>query len=147
MIRISIAIPGAVWEDFLSPDASTMESELGLPTPTRRRVGARGRQWLYADVDQRVALDLAEYLADRGGMLLDQGVSDPYDPFEKSMRATYRARRSGRRSGSARANSGPASSPPTLEALSRFDNVRRSGLESRYNQPRRLHLCTARTPQ
>jgi sugar phosphate isomerase/epimerase len=34
--------------------------------------------------------NLADYLDDRGGLLLSQGVSDPDDPFEKANRDAHR---------------------------------------------------------
>lgn len=88
-----IAIPGSVWDDFLSPDVSNMESELGLrdlrATPFYRRRG-KGGSHIYVDVPNVVAVELGEYLYDRADTLLGQSIDDPYDPFEKASRATYR---------------------------------------------------------
>jgi hypothetical protein len=89
----TIAVAESVWDDFLSPDASSMETELGLAecraVPFYRKAGKGGRR-VYRNVPQTIALELAEYLEGRGGTLLAQGVQDPYDEFEKASRATYR---------------------------------------------------------
>lgn len=88
-----IEVPGAVWEDFLDPDASGMELALGLrdrrATPFVRRYG-RGCSYRYSDVPRDVVVELAEYLVDRGDTLLGQGVSDPYDRGEKASRDALR---------------------------------------------------------
>ncbi len=90
MITIDVRIPGRVWYDFLDPSATDMQAELALPEPEHKRAG-KGSSFIYRDVPQAVALDLAEYLYDRGDMLLGQGICDPYDPFEKAARDTLRA--------------------------------------------------------
>jgi hypothetical protein len=87
-----IDIPGRVWEDYLDPAASGMQADLGLPNPEVLR---RGKGWTarYRDIDPAVAGELADYLDDRGNLLLGQGVDDPYDPVEKADRAMHRAAR------------------------------------------------------
>jgi hypothetical protein len=87
---IDIRVASSVWLDFLDPYASGMQAELGLPEPTFRRIG-NGGQYSYAAVPVDTALELAEYLYDRADTLLGQGISDPYDRFEKAARATLRS--------------------------------------------------------
>lgn len=86
----TISIPGRVWDDFLNSDVSEMEHDLGLPKSSRVRRG-RGFRAIYRNVPLGVAEELSGYLRDRGDTLLGQSISDPYDPFEKSARDTYRA--------------------------------------------------------
>lgn len=87
---MNITIPERVWNDYLSPDVSTMQAELGLPVPTYRKVG-RGGRYLYVGVPEHKARELAEYLFDRADGMLMQGIVDPYDRFEKAQRDTDRA--------------------------------------------------------
>jgi hypothetical protein len=90
---ITLTIPERVWDDYLNPDVSSMESELGLRAlraePFYRKRGKGGVR-VYDDVLERIALELAEYLHDRSDTLLGQSIADPYDPFEKADRATQR---------------------------------------------------------
>lgn len=86
----TISIPGRVWEDFLDPMCSGMQAELQLPEPRRVRAG-KGSRYVYDAVPKETALHLAGYLHDRGDTLLGQGISDPYDPFEKADRDMLRA--------------------------------------------------------
>jgi hypothetical protein len=67
---VLIRVPGVVFDDYLDPNATGMEAELGLGPRRYRRVGA-GRQVLY-DVPGSVALDLAGYLHDRAETLRGQ---------------------------------------------------------------------------
>jgi hypothetical protein len=89
----TVAIPERVWDDFLSPSVSSMESELGL-TPLRAepftRKRGKGAQCVYHNVSAEIRADLGRYLYDRGDLLLGQGVRDPYDPFEKAERDMLR---------------------------------------------------------
>lgn len=90
---ITVTIPESVWDDFLSPDVSQMEGELGLTElradPFYRRRG-KGGQRVYENVLRADALEIAGYLYDRGDLLLGQGISDPDDEFEKASRDCYR---------------------------------------------------------
>lgn len=81
MSGLTVKVPGVVWADFLDPRATEMQAELELPEPGRI---TRGRGWtaVYADVPVAVARELAEYLRDRGELLLSN--SDPaYDGRER----------------------------------------------------------------
>lgn len=88
-----LVIPESVWDDFLSPDVSQMEAELGLrdrrADPFFRKRG-KGGQRVYEDVPVEVALELARYLYGRGDTLLAQGIDCPDDPMEKAMRDMLR---------------------------------------------------------
>lgn len=90
MVTVKVAVPGRVWEDFLDPLCSGMQAELGLPQPKRVTAG-KGWRAVYEAVPTEVARELADYLYERGDLLLGQSVDDPYDPMEKAMRDTYRA--------------------------------------------------------
>lgn len=59
-----------VWDDYLDPSTSSMESELGLPQPQHRK-GV-----VTYEAPPRVAMELAGYLGDRGGTLLGQSGED-----------------------------------------------------------------------
>jgi hypothetical protein len=87
---VTVSMPGRVWDDFLNPDVSTMQAELGLPEPQRVKIG-KGLQVVYYDVPRPVAMEVADYLWSRGDMLIGQSISDPYDPMEKAARDTLRA--------------------------------------------------------
>jgi hypothetical protein len=89
-VKFKIDIPGRVWYDALDPNASGMQAELGLSEPTMVKRG-KGTTFRYADVPSETALEIAEYIGDRGSMLLAQGISDPYDPEEKAARDTLRS--------------------------------------------------------
>jgi hypothetical protein len=86
---ITVVIPESVWDDFLSPDCSGMEAELGLTElradPFYRRRGTGGQR-VYENVLRADALELAEYLYDRGDMLLGQD----YSTDDASTRDAYR---------------------------------------------------------
>lgn len=69
--KIDVAVPGAVYADYLDPNCSTMELELGLPPTTSRKRG-RGWQFHYAGVPINRAEALADYLHDRAEVLLGQ---------------------------------------------------------------------------
>lgn len=88
----TIDVPGRVWHDALDPLASGMEMDLGLGRCDSQRI-RRGHGFTvrYEGVPAQVARELADYLADRGETMLNQGVSDPYDPSEKADRDTQRA--------------------------------------------------------
>lgn len=87
---IDVSIPGRVWDDFLNPDVSEMQRDLGLSLPIRQKAG-KGFRVIYHALPLDVAAELAEYLHDRGDMLLGQSIADSYDPWEKASRDTYRA--------------------------------------------------------
>lgn len=90
---MKVIVPASVWQDFLDPAATGMESELGLrerrATPFFRKRG-KGGTYVYEDVSPEVAIELAGYLNDRGDTLLGQSIDDPYDSWEKSMRDMLR---------------------------------------------------------
>lgn len=77
-----ITMPDAVWEEYLNPDSTAIQAELGLPEPRIRRVG-RGFQDIYEGVDSEVANSLADYLESRALMLLNQ--------YDDGHRHTHRA--------------------------------------------------------
>jgi hypothetical protein len=85
---ITIKIPGNVWYDYLDPQATGMQAELGLPRAKSRQVG-KGWQAVYRDVDEAVVRELAKYLEDRAGTLLSQGWP-PYEADEQRERNTHR---------------------------------------------------------
>lgn len=89
----TVVVPESVWDDFLSPDVSQMEQELGLrdrrATPFFRKRGKGGTR-TYHHVPHHIVVELARYLHDRGDTLLAQGITDPDDPFEKANRDAYR---------------------------------------------------------
>lgn len=85
----TIRIPGRVYDDYLDPMVSGMAAELELAKPLFVKRG-KGTSALYAMTAEQ-ALEVAGYLHDRGVTLLGQGISDPYDPFEKADRDTHRA--------------------------------------------------------
>lgn len=88
---MTIRIPQSVYYDALDPGISGMHEEIGLPDPEYVRVG-KGASYLYKGVTIEQALDVAEYIGDRGSMLLGQGyrgMSD--DPEEMRARDCYRA--------------------------------------------------------
>jgi hypothetical protein len=74
-VLVSFSLPGIVWGDALDPDASTMQAELGLPEPERRKIG-RGAQYRYELVPLEVARELRLHLLDladcRGGQEGDE---------------------------------------------------------------------------
>jgi hypothetical protein len=83
-----IVVPARVWDDYLDPDTTTMQRELGLSsTPVYRRRG-RGGQYTYRDVSREVAGELAGYLEDRAGTLLCQSYEDPAErrPHHRALR-------------------------------------------------------------
>lgn len=84
-MRIDVQMPGRVWDDFLDPAATGMEAELELP---ERRVVKRGRgeSVFYDGVPDPIAAELADYLSDRAGLLLNN--SDP--EFDARERGIYR---------------------------------------------------------
>jgi hypothetical protein len=90
---ITFDVPQSVWLDTLDPLTSGMQAELvaedGLPLPVYVKRG-RGGSYRYVDAPVAAALELAKYIGDRGVTLLNQSVSDPYDPIEKAERDTYR---------------------------------------------------------
>lgn len=80
---VEVRVPGSVWDDFLTPLATEMQAELGLPRPRFVKRG-KGSTAIYADVPVDVARELAEYLISRGELLLSN--SDPeYDGLERGM--------------------------------------------------------------
>jgi hypothetical protein len=89
-MKYKIDIPGRVWWDALDPNASGMQAELGLSEPTMVKRG-KGMTFRYEDVPSETALEIAEYIGDRGSMLLGQSISDPDDPDEKAARDTLRS--------------------------------------------------------
>lgn len=90
-LHYTIKIPGSVWYDTLDPNVSGMEKEIGLPAPQSRKVG-KGEQFIYENVTAEQAEDVAEYLGDRGEMLLGQGYRGmSEDPEEMRSRNIYRA--------------------------------------------------------
>lgn len=69
--KIEIRVPGRVWDDYLDPNCSTMQVELGLDAvPQRWRKVGKGSQLIYSDVPLDIARELADYLNDRGRSLL-----------------------------------------------------------------------------
>lgn len=81
---VTFTVPGSVWYDTLDPLTSGMEAEIGLPEPSRRKVGT-GVQYIYEGVKLGAAEETADYLIDRGADLLRQDSGD-----DESTRATYR---------------------------------------------------------
>lgn len=84
-----VRIPGRVFDDYLDEKASGMAAALGLPEPGRRKAGKGWSYWYV--VSAAVAEELGRYLAGRAETLLGQGITDPYDPFEKRERDVHRA--------------------------------------------------------
>ena len=87
---VTIKLPGRVWDDYLDSGVSGMAAEIGLPDPMHVKHG-KGTRTIYQDVPADKAGEVADYLADRANLLLGQGISDPYDVFEKRDRDTHRA--------------------------------------------------------
>jgi hypothetical protein len=69
-MNIDIRIPGRVWYDYLDPMASGMAAEIGLPRPHWTKVG-KGHQAIYREVSVAQAREVAEFLMDRGFLLLN----------------------------------------------------------------------------
>lgn len=90
MNTVTIKLSGRIWDDYLNPAASGMAAEIGLPDPMHVKHG-KGSRVIFEDVPADDAKEVADYLADRANLLLGQGISDPYDPFEKADRDTHRA--------------------------------------------------------
>ena len=71
MDALTIKLPGSVWDDYLDPQTTNMEAELGLAPPRISKVGF-GHRMTYEGVSPEIALELAEYLEDRAGVLIGQ---------------------------------------------------------------------------
>lgn len=73
---MQLRIPGRVWYDALDPNASGMEAEIGLP---QRRVQPKGRgvTFVYDDVTDEQAAEVAEYLEERALLLSAQSGLGP----------------------------------------------------------------------
>lgn len=84
-MNVTVTMPRTVWDDFLDPLASGMQSELELPAPRHRALG-RGGQVIYDDVPIDIARELGDYLRSRAELLLSN--SDP--EFEARERGMYR---------------------------------------------------------
>ena len=94
MTTISLRIPSRVWYDYLDPNATAMHSELGLDDCPReyRRVGYGGT-FVYRDVPVDVARELADYLDDRGAMLIGQDDESLRPTHRRAMRLAEQIRR------------------------------------------------------
>lgn len=83
MTTIQVGIPGRVWDDYLDPNCTSMESEIGL-TDFHTVKRGKGCTVVYTcAVDQ--AIELGQYLVDRGWTLLGQ------DEYGEVHRAAIRA--------------------------------------------------------
>lgn len=73
---MELRIPGRVWYDALDPQASGMEADIGLPQPRVQPKGL-GRTFVYEDVTELQAYEVADYLHSRSLLLSSQSGLDP----------------------------------------------------------------------
>lgn len=73
---MELRIPGRVWYDALDPMATGMEADLELPQPHVQPKG-RGVTFVYRDVTNTQANDLADYLEERAQVQSSYAGLDP----------------------------------------------------------------------
>lgn len=73
---LQLRIPGRVWYDALDPSTSGMEAELGLPQRHAQPKG-RGVTFVYENVSDEQATEVAEYLDTRAAVMSAQSGLDP----------------------------------------------------------------------
>lgn len=75
---MQLRIPGRVWFDALDPDATGMQADLGLPQPRRQPKGM-GVTFVYEDVTNEQAADVADYFFERSHLMSSQSSLDASD--------------------------------------------------------------------